>query len=250
MPDFYAWFEHYLKHGEHQQTQSFLPHEGDQERLLIYRNTYFSACIDILKRKYPSCVNLLGEDYFKMLARQYSQKYIPKTSVLAEYGELMADFIGEHFRQQAPELEYAADLASLDLAWHECYFATDQVPPTDEVVSSWLEDIESKRFALGASVRLLQNKSAVTEVWSMLKNGVLTEPQVIEQQAEYTILWRNSGQIFHRVLSLPEWTFISNIHLANTLIESAEAALTTGELDISSVFSQLIANNLLMEITL
>lgn len=249
MTDFYKQFEHYLKNGEQLQLQNFMPNKGETNRLLIYRNTYFSACIDILKRKYPSCVNLLGDDYFKMLARQYTEQHIPKSSVLAEYGELMPDFIREQLKQHAPELEYAADLAILDKAWHGCYFAADETPATAAVIESWLEDIESKRFALGASVQLVENNWSVAAIWPELKNGLLDKQSIVEQTTEYTILWRDTAQIFHRTLPVPEWTFISQIHQGNTLIEAAEVALATGELDISSVFSQLLSNNLLKEIT-
>jgi hypothetical protein len=182
-----------------------------------------------------------------MLARKYSEQHIPKTSILAQYGEFMPDFIREHLKKQTPELEYAADLAMLDIAWHGSYFAIDEIPPTAELVESWLDNIEAKKFDLAASVRLVQSNWAVAEVWPELKNGLLNENRVVEQKQEFTILWRDEGQIYHRVLSVPEWTFISNIQQDNTLLESAEAALTTGELDISTVFSQLLSNNLLKE---
>ena len=248
MTDFYKQFEHYLKHGDHQQLQSFMPNKGEENRLLIYRNTYFSACIDILKRKYPSCVNLLGDDYFKMLARQYTEQYIPKSSVLAEYGELMPDFIRAQLKQHSPDLEYAADLATLDKAWHGAYFAADESPATAAEIESWLEDIESKRFALGASVQLVENNWSVAAIWPELKNGLLEKQSIVEKTTEYTILWRDTAQIFHRTLPVPEWTFIYQIYQGNTLIEAAEVALATGELEISTVFSQLLSNNLLKEI--
>jgi hypothetical protein len=204
--------------------------------------------MDILKRKYLSCVNLLGEEYFNMLAHQYSEHHIPKSSVLAEYGESMPDFIRKHLKQHSPELEYAADLAVLDQAWHGSYFAADEQPPTAALIESWLEDIESKKFSLAASVQIVENKWSVTSIWSELKNSLLSEQRLVEKNPEYTIFWRDDTQIFHRILSVPEWTFISQIYQGSTLLESAEVALTTGELNISTVFSQLLSNNLLKEI--
>ncbi|MDO6691988.1 DNA-binding domain-containing protein [Aliiglaciecola sp. 3_MG-2023] len=245
MSEFHIALMDYVQTGTTDDISEYLDNSQNQPRLAVYRNTFISSCIDALQRKYPSSEKLLGEDFFKTLAREFCILTPPTTPVLGEYGETFPEYLREILVQHHPELEYTWDICKLDRAWHQAYFADEKSPLSQTDIEALVDDIETKSLSLHPSVQLVQIDWTVTNLWSQLRESNVNEKIAIANQPENILLWRNNGSILHRVISKPESLFIANIYVGKPLGESAEIAMQSGEIDISDTFSQLLLNNLL-----
>src|SRR6266542_3456863 len=69
---------------------------------------------EALATTFPTVQALVGEDFFRMLARAFVGQSPPNQPVLAEYGAGFPAFIAGH--DAARDLPYLADIARLDWA--------------------------------------------------------------------------------------------------------------------------------------
>lgn len=245
MSDFHQALIGYVKTGNFEDIAPHISDPTNKRRLAVYRNTFISSCIDALQRKYPSCKKLLGEDFFKTLAREFCISSPPSSPVLGEYGEYFPEFIQLTLAQNHHDLEYVWDVCQLDRAWHHAYFAAEKQPLDEAGIEALIADIETKSLSLHPSVQLVKLDCTVANLWSQLRDSDINEEVSIELNPETILVWRDSGAILHRELSTSEALFICNIYEGKTLGESAEIAMQNGEIDISNTFSQLLLNNLI-----
>jgi hypothetical protein len=95
-------------------------------RFRVYRNNVYAGLIGILAGRFPVVARLVGEEFFRAMARLYVEREPPASAVLIRYGASFPDFI----RGFAPaeSVPYLADIAALEWAWHCAYHAADADP--------------------------------------------------------------------------------------------------------------------------
>lgn len=90
----------------------------------IYRNNYRGNLHDALAGAYPVIKQLVGDDFFRFMARKYADVYPSRSANLHHYGAELAGFLTTFAPVQ--ELVYLADVALLEWACHVAYFANDE----------------------------------------------------------------------------------------------------------------------------
>jgi hypothetical protein len=103
-------------------------------RFDVYRNNVFVGLIEALERRYPVCMTLVGEDFFRAMARVYVELSPPRSPVLLTYGNDFAEFV-ETF-PPAASLPYLADVVRLENARVAAFHARDAVPLSTEAMAS------------------------------------------------------------------------------------------------------------------
>ncbi len=119
-----------------QLDRSYCNYSGDVA-IEIYRNNYRGNLHDTLAGAYPVIEQLVGEDFFRMMTRQYIGQHHSRSGNLHLYGADMANFAAVF--EPARGLPYLADVAALEWACHRAYFSDDaevldlnklaQIPP-------------------------------------------------------------------------------------------------------------------------
>ena len=89
----------------------------------VYRNNYRGNLLDALAGAYPVIEQLVGKDFFRLMARKYSEQYPSHSGNLHHYGAELAEFIAAF--EHARELPYLTDVAALEWACHRAWFADD-----------------------------------------------------------------------------------------------------------------------------
>jgi Putative DNA-binding domain len=89
----------------------------------VYRNNYCGNLYDTLVGAYPVTEELVGKDFFRLLARQFIEQHQSCGGNLHHYGTEMADFVAAF--DPARRLVYLPDVATLEWACHVAYFAED-----------------------------------------------------------------------------------------------------------------------------
>jgi hypothetical protein len=112
------------------------------QRFAVYRNNVAVALIDALADTYPVVQELVGEAFFRAMAREFALARPPVSPVMAHYGEGFAEFV-EGFAPAAT-LPYLADLARLEYLYVQVYHAADAAP----------------------AVRVLHSRYAVASLWA------------------------------------------------------------------------------------
>src|SRR5579872_735082 len=99
---------------------------SDRRRFAVYRNNVAVSLIGSLAARYPVTRRLVGEDFFRAMARSYAAQNKPETPVLIHYGRSFPAFIAAF--EPARDIAYLADVACLENAWVEAYHAAEATP--------------------------------------------------------------------------------------------------------------------------
>ena len=62
-------------------------------RFGVYRNNVYSSLIDVLQARFPVVSRLVGEEFFRAMARVYVEQEPPRSAVLLRYGASFPDFV-------------------------------------------------------------------------------------------------------------------------------------------------------------
>ncbi|MFD1382680.1 putative DNA-binding domain-containing protein [Rhodanobacter aciditrophus] len=82
------------------------------QRLNIYRNNVFVSLMTALGDIFPVCKQVVGEDFFNAMGRQFVERHPPKSPVLTCYGDEFSEFVTHFFPAQS--LPYLAELCDLE----------------------------------------------------------------------------------------------------------------------------------------
>jgi Putative DNA-binding domain len=83
-------------------------------RFRVYRNNVYSGLIDVLAGRVPVVARLVGEEFFRAMARLYVEREPPASAVLIRYGASFPNFITDF--PPAASVPYLADMAALEWA--------------------------------------------------------------------------------------------------------------------------------------
>ena len=136
----------------------------------VYRNNYRGNLHDTLAGAYPVLRQLVGEDFFRLLAKHYIERYSSHNGNLHRYGNEMAGFLS-HF-ENTQHIAYLPDMARLEWAYHHAYFAED-VPPFDltRLANIAPESYGDLRWGLNPSCALLTSAHPVATIWQAHQDG-------------------------------------------------------------------------------
>jgi len=135
------------------------------KRFSVYRNNVIVSLTDALGESFPAIKTLLGDDYFKALARAFVLTNPPTSPVLILYGGDFPAFI-----EAFPPLEaypYLADVARVEWAWLQAYHAADAEPLDPAELGALSPDaVGGARFARHPAAQVF---SSDWPVWDLLR---------------------------------------------------------------------------------
>lgn len=94
------------------QMESVLP----VQNLHIYQNNVLTHLIQTLQNTYPLIEKLVGEDFFRICAKEYIKQYPSRSGNLNEYGEYFSDFLVKY--EPVKELVYLTEVANFEWTCH------------------------------------------------------------------------------------------------------------------------------------
>lgn len=149
--------------------------ETPERRFDVYRNNVHVSLVEALMGTYPVVLRLVGEDFFRGMARVYIGTALPRTPVLIHYGDDFADFI-EGF-EPARDLGYLADVARLEWAWNLAYHAADATPVDAQALGAVPPDrMTDLVFDLHPSLRIVSSRWPILAIWDTNTNDADVRP--------------------------------------------------------------------------
>lgn len=192
------------------------------KRFNVYRNNVVASLTEALADTFPAIERLLGEDYFKALAKAFVQEHPPRSPVLIWYGDAFAGFV-DTFPPLA-DYPYLADVARLEWAWLTAYHAAD-AEPLDPAVLGTLpaECVGDARFVPHPATHCVRSKWPVLSL-ALANRFAIDAPPDIDLGVSQSVLITRPGLDVQMQLMRPGGDVFFEALCEGTLQEAAEAA--------------------------
>lgn len=210
-------------------------------RFAVHRNNVAASLIDALADTFPVTQALVGEAFFRAMARLFVHAEPPRSRVLAFYGESFPGFVA-HF-PPAASVPYLADVARLEMLRVHAYHAADDAPLSAASIAELLADADrlpDLRIAFHPSLGLLRAQYAVVSLWAAHQD--ITELASVDPQVpENALVVRPALDVEVLRLDAGAGDFIAQLLRGESLGGAAEqVARTHPDFDLASILGLLI----------
>jgi hypothetical protein len=211
-------------------------------RFDAYKNNVYGSLASALEAAFPVIADLAGEENLRFLAHKFIEAHPPRRAQLYLFGDEFAGFL-EKLPTVLEDFPFLPDLARLEWAVNESYFAPDGEPmPAEALAAFAAENYGRLCLEPHPSVRLINSDWPIWHFWDA---GGLPESQSDEPDEEDLILdgdavlvVRPRDQVEVVLLSPGDLTFLSAVNQGTTLGEAAAgAAEAEPEFDLTQAFA-------------
>lgn len=217
-------------------------------RFAVYRNNVLSSLIDALADNFPVVQALVGETFFRAMARHYVLANPPSSPLLVHYGEQLPAFIAQF--EPASALPYLANVAHLEVLRVRAYHAADACALGHEHLAAQLSgcaDPARLLFNLHPSVHLLSSAYAVHSLWAA-HQGTLCIEHVDPYQREQCLVLRQQLEVLVIALDAASATVIRRLQQGLPLGQATAGCPT--ELDLGQCLALLIRHGAIRAISI
>ena len=221
-----------------------------ERRVAIYRANMVAAADKALSSAYPVIRQVVGDEFFHGLAREY-QRATPSTSgdltgFGATFDRFLADF--EHVRT----LPYLPDLARLEWAAHVAYGAAD-VPDWDAASLGTVEPERQAdiRLQWTPGLAVIPSRYPIVRIWMIHQPGYAGEFSVAWDLADTALVARDGFAVNVAECGAGDAAFIAASLAGAPLGEAAEAALEHHpDFDLGALLARALATRRICGFTL
>ncbi len=196
-------------------------------RLQVYRNNLYASLGSALAAVYPVVARLVGEAFFRQLARAYVNKHPSTSGNLHAFGDRFPAFL----RAQASvgAVPYLADVAALEWASHEVYHESDDSCFDPASLAQVPAESQARiRLHLQLASRFVASPYPVLAIWEANQSDDDDEDvaAVALDAGDARLLVARSGfDIEFRVLGRAEERWLRALAEGRTLPVALQAAL-------------------------
>jgi Putative DNA-binding domain len=170
-------------------------------RFAVYRNNVVHSLVDALAETFPVSRELVGDEFFRAMARVFVLASPPRSRVLATYGEWFPGCV-ERF-EPARTVPYLADVARLEMARVRAFHAADARPVEARAIADALAapDLAPMlRVTCHPSLSVIRSSYAVVSLWAA-HQGIGDIADVDPDDAEDALVVRRGLEV--EVVGLP-----------------------------------------------
>lgn len=169
--------------------------------LEVYRNNYRGNLQDALAGAYPVIGQLVGAEFFHILARDFITQHGSCSANLFDYGAELGDFLEDY--EAARSLSYLPDMARLEWAFHRAYFATDAEPfDLARLSQIALSDYANLLLHVQPACRIVASTFPIVAIWQAHQPRGVFEIN-FSQGGEIALVYRQEDVVLVREI-LPD----------------------------------------------
>ena len=193
-------------------------------RLDIYRNNTVSNLCNALKDDYPVVIRLVGDDFFRHVARAYIAATPSSSGDINDYGEDFPQFLATF--PAAAGLPYLADVARLEQVWKQVFFAAEaEAIDFASLAGLTPESFGELHLQAHPALRILSSPYPVMQIWNANQpDADASEDIDLGQGGEQILLQRVKGKIELALLTPAEHAWLSALMSGCSLAEAVETA--------------------------
>ncbi|MBI3903096.1 MAG: putative DNA-binding domain-containing protein [Nitrosomonadales bacterium] len=217
----------------------------------VYRNNYRGNLHDALAGAYPVVKQLVGDDFFRLLARRFIEQHPSRSANLHDFGPELPGFVAAF--EQARELVYLPDVAALEWACHVAYFAADETAlDVNELAQVAPEQYSELVLRTRQSCHLLHSRYPVVSIWHAHQPGAAADFHIdLDSGTGNALVYREDGAV--RVIELTN-AETDCLHRVASGISLGEATVGTLEhhpkFDLQAALLKFVKHNVIAGFTL
>lgn len=200
--------------------------EGDiplARRLLVYRNNIVGSLTDVMLNSFPLLEKLVGKEFLEGMARSFILKNPPAQGCLNVYGQGFAEFI-EVF-EPAKSLPYLPDMARLEIALNESYYAEERRPlSAADLAAIQPESLADTPLTPAPHVTLLASAFPLLALKTLCDTPDAPAPDMTA--GVRLMICRPQESVDIHELAEAEYKMLNTLKSGETLGTAAESALT------------------------
>jgi len=199
-----------------------------KKRFSVYRNNVTLSLISVLASTYPVVEEIVGEDFFATMAREFALSHLPQSPVMINYGEEFPAFIESFAPLQ--ELPYLSVVAKLE--WHRntAYHGANANPVSIEALSRFSEeDVPNLVFDLHPTVSLIKSKYPIVTIWQAHQQENPSEflKGLNMDEGEAALIIRPELDVLINPVSMGTFVFLQSLQKGLSFSLSVEQAIAT-----------------------
>ena len=166
------------------------------QRFAVYRNNIVVSLIDALAATFPVCQQLVGEAFFRAMARVFVVAQPPRSQILTFYGREFPAFIDTF--SPASSVPYLADVARLERLRLDAFHSADVESLGTEDITGVLSAphrLPGLRMDIHPSVAVLQSRFAVLSLWAAHQQATPELARVEPLQPESVLVLRSGLEV-------------------------------------------------------
>ena len=217
------------------------------QRFGVYRNNVVVSLVDALAAKFPVVAELVGEDFFRAMARAHVRGAPPRSRMMALYGDDFAAFIAAF--PPAADLPYLADVARLEAMRLVAFHAADAEPLGHEAFAMIApERLGALCVGLHPAARIGRFAHAAVSIWAAHQGqGDLDDVDPFE--AEDALVTRPRLEVETRRLAPGEAELFESLGAGETLGAAAARGFAAHpEFDLSRALATLLTSGAASEL--
>ncbi|MGL3607068.1 HvfC/BufC N-terminal domain-containing protein [Rhizobium sp. G187] len=193
-----------------------------QKRFAVYRNNVSISLVNALASIFPTVQNLVGEDFFRAMARAYGTSSPPTSPLLFQYGESFAAFLATF--PPAADLPFLADVARIERLWLDAFHAADASPLDPAALASIPpESLATTAFMAHPATRLIQTRYAAGTIVARDRHGISLEG-LAPDRTEDVLVARPHFDVGVHILPPGGYGFFSALSKGSPLGTACQAA--------------------------
>lgn len=197
------------------------------KRFAVYRNNVTVSLIEALASTFPRVQALVGENFFREMARQFARQHPPVSPVLMEYGAQFPDFVANF--EPARRVPFLADIARLDRAWLDAFHAADAlILDASKFARVGEEQLGSATFTPQPAMRVVQSSFPLVTIWEACRTG--QPPKLAgEAKPEWALVVRPAFEVNVLPMDVIEGRFFRVLSEGVALGAAADPAMAENE---------------------
>ncbi len=213
--------------GENTSVQTLVEQRGFQatQRINVYRNNIFATLTETLSNIFPVSCAMVGEEFFKSMARIYIRSHTTDSGNLHDFGEHLPSFI-----ESMPELRnypYLSALAEIDWACHRAFHSASATALDISSLGDFSPDsYEDLQFEFHPSIHTIKSKFPIFDIWNFAtSNGHADTTPDLNSEGQQVLIHRQKSGV--KVVNIEDDLFqmINLLRKHKTLAETFTSIL-------------------------
>jgi uncharacterized protein len=220
--------------------------KGDPRRFGIYRGNLGAHWNRALASAYPVLRQLVGDEFFDGLARRYGHAHPALDPDLNRFGAALPDLIAGF--APAAAHPYLSDIARLEWAVHEAWFAPDADARAAAVAGLAPATFEGARAELHPALRLHASPWATVALWRAHQDGGPAFPDVLRADTHALVL-RPRCEVVVDAIGAPDYAALACLARGDTFGAALDAAFDLdGDFDVAAHLRRWLAGGIVTAI--
>lgn len=213
-------------------------------RFAVYRNNVSVSLIDALRSRFPVTERIVGEEFFRAMAKAFVARHTPTSPLLFEYGAGFAGFAAGF--EPARSVPYLADIAALEAARSDAWHAADAPTLGPPALSRLLAERPSEarltaRLRRHPAARIIHSCHPIASIWQAHEDTASPEFEG-PWYAEAVLITRPDAALLVHALEPHEGAFAAALLHGAAIADAGAAALAVNsDMDVGVVLMKIAA---------